>query len=37
MSAAGWIRQVGDLRWHKNNTEEGHFASVEQPDRLVGI
>ncbi len=31
-----WITHMGDLRWHKEQTEGGHFASVEQPDRLVG-
>ncbi len=31
-----WIRQVGVFRWHEEHIEGGHFASVEQPDRLVG-
>lgn len=31
-----WVRQVGDLRWHKEHPEGGHFATVEQPAALVG-
>lgn len=30
-----WIKQVGNLRWHKEHPKGGHFASVEQPDMLV--
>lgn len=30
-----WIRLVGNLKWHKEHPEGGHFASVEQPEILV--